>query len=89
MPSRQSHQEIVELLRAKKLTVENETCERATVIGADFQTSRGPMIPLLVLTGRRMRVAEEGQSLPPGSVVVGLVSKQVEQATGTPPAAVS
>jgi len=73
MPSRQSHQEIIQMLASGQLAVETERCSSARKIGADFASSKGPMVPLLVLAGRRLRIAEEGADCPTEAIVVGLV----------------
>lgn len=61
------------MLATGQLAVETERCSSARKIGADFASSKGPMVPLLVLAGRRLRIAEEGADCPSEAIVVGLV----------------
>ncbi len=73
LPTRRSHREVVQLLRDRHLRLEKETVPAETTIAPELSTSRGPMLPLLLLEGEHSRIAVEGRICPAGTVIVGLL----------------
>lgn len=73
MPTDLPHREVVRLLKAGELSVVQVALSEPAVIGSDMITPVGPMIPLLVVRGGRVRVAVEGRACAAGQLLVGLV----------------
>jgi hypothetical protein len=73
LPTRRSHREVVQLLRDRNLRLEKETVPAETRIAPELSTSRGPMLPLLLLEGEHSRIAVEGRVCAAGTVIIGLL----------------
>jgi hypothetical protein len=80
MPAQRSHREIAELLAQRRLYLATEAFQAPTVLTAGLMTSKGPMIPLLVVDGGRLHIAVEGQTCSAHAVIVGLLPRDLAQA---------
>jgi hypothetical protein len=72
------------LLRQRRLHLDTEACDRPTTITHRLMTARGPMVPLLVLDDRRLRIAVQGYTCPVHAVIVGLVPSRGSEDALTP-----
>jgi NhaP-type Na+/H+ or K+/H+ antiporter len=73
LPTRWSHREIVQFLQDKQLRLEKETVLAETTIGPELSTSRGPMLPLLLVEGEQLTIAVEGRVCAANTLVIGLL----------------
>jgi hypothetical protein len=74
MPTGRSHREVVHLLRRGGLRLDTEPLPRSAALPSELVTSRGSMVPLLVLEGGQVHVAVEGRACATPAVVVGLIA---------------
>ena len=75
----------VDGIRASQLVVTEAPLAGPVFVGPDMPTPAGPVIPLLVVRGGRVRIAVEGLPCRTGDVLVGLarVSFNCAGETGT------
>jgi NhaP-type Na+/H+ or K+/H+ antiporter len=86
LPTHHPHREMARLLHQRRLHLDTEACDQPVTLSHRLTTARGPMVPLLVLDDRRLRIAVHGYTCPVHAVIVGLVpDRRSAGADGAPP----